>query len=129
MAGRSPGDVESIGTRLRAAREHAGLSQEQIAEAIGQLRGQKLRQSRVSSWEVLGERPDDDDVRRWGVLTHTAPGWLTHGEEGGAGVPLWWDAWRQAHPTPLRRAELVQLNRPPSQGVPLGAGRRRRKEG
>ena len=128
MVRRSPGDVESIHTRLRAAREHAGLSQEQIAEAIGKLRGLKLRQSRVSSWEVKGERPDDADVEHWGALTDAAPGWLTHGVKGGAGVPSWWDAWRRAHPLPPHRAGPVQLARPHSQGVPLG-GRRRRKEG
>jgi DNA-binding transcriptional regulator YiaG len=68
-------DPATSNARLRAARQAAGLSQQDLAAAVG------VSHTTVSQWERLGLRPRDPDVRRAvEELLGTANLWPKDGE-------------------------------------------------
>ena len=63
----------TLGDRLRKAREHAGLHQQQMAAAFGVTSGT------ISNWERGRGYPRGDQfdiVRKWSVLTGVSESWL-----------------------------------------------------
>lgn len=63
------------GDRIRARRTHLGLTQVQLAEAVG------VEQTTVSKWEVGSSRPRHDDISRIAKALKIKPAtlfnWLT----------------------------------------------------
>ena len=60
----------SMGEKIRQARENAGLSQKQLAEALG------LDQSAVSNWETGKNEPTLHNLRRMADILGVDPGSL-----------------------------------------------------
>ena len=94
-----PEPEEGPGLRLKGARYQAGLSQEGVAERLGELWGRRVRQGVYSQWERGENRADDETIRVLAHVYRTAgvdltPGWLSHGSLSGAPVPRWWPAMR-----------------------------------
>lgn len=86
---------ESSGARLRAARIEAGMSQEAVAERVGQLFGRRVRQGVYSQWERDENRASEEAVRACAQVfrereVDVTPGWLSHGSISGCPIPGWW---------------------------------------
>lgn len=62
----------TLGDRLRKAREHAGVSRDQMAVRLGVTPGA------ISHWERDRQRPKDlvDTVERWSTETGVPAAWL-----------------------------------------------------
>lgn len=74
----------TCGDRLRKAREHAGLKQQELADAIGIARGS------VTNYESDKHPPRKIVLNAWAMATGVNPKWLEtgEGESGGSGTPI-----------------------------------------
>lgn len=63
----------SLGKRIRAARKHIGLTQEDVAHAVG------ISPPAVSSWERDETVPDFDNLVRLPAILKVPAGWLLQG--------------------------------------------------
>lgn len=70
--------MQTIGDRIKEARERAGLSQRQLAEAIP-CGG---AQTQVSNWETGLRVPRRQTVERIADITGTTPAWIMFGGGG-----------------------------------------------
>lgn len=70
----------TVGDRLRKAREHAGLKQQELADAIGIARGS------VTNYESDKHPPRKIVLNAWAMATGVSPVWLETGE-GQPGAP------------------------------------------
>lgn len=66
----------TIGGRIKAAREAAGLTQQQLADVVQAGGGQR----QVSNWEMDLRTPRRDTLERIAQATGTTPGKLMFGE-------------------------------------------------
>lgn len=67
----------TIGERLKNARLHAGLTQEQLGKAVGIKAGERQR---VSEWETGARTPNRENVERLAHALGVSPGWLAYGD-------------------------------------------------
>lgn len=66
-------DPKTMGERLRAAREKAGLTQSQVAEAL------KVSASSVKQWETDRSVPRDEQLQALAEAISADLGWLLTG--------------------------------------------------
>lgn len=66
----------TIGDRIRAAREAAGLTQQQLADAVEAGGGQR----QISNWETDFRTPRRETLERIAEVLGTTPGKLMFGE-------------------------------------------------
>lgn len=68
----------TIGDRMTKARQHAGLTQEQMAKAISTQLGQSISKQRISNWETGSNQPRRfiDVVEAWSDVTGVDQAWL-----------------------------------------------------
>lgn len=78
------------GKRIKAAREHAKLSQEAVADALTERMQHRVRQTHVSRWERGANKPSDRYAKPLADLLDVAMGWLLNGVESGAPAPPWY---------------------------------------
>lgn len=64
--------VWSLGDRLRKAREHAGLSRDELADKLG------VKKNSLWNWETNASQPRDllDVVERWAQATGVPAAWI-----------------------------------------------------
>lgn len=76
----------TFGTRLRASREHAQLTQEKLAEAAG------VTHKRVVAWEIGGSSPPEpQQVSRMASAMKVNSLWLMAGDLAGSSFrPVWY---------------------------------------
>lgn len=68
------------GHRLLAAREHAGLTQDELCEGVNRLPGPELKQGHYSFFETGRHKPESDDlIGRIAKVLNVDVGWLAHG--------------------------------------------------
>lgn len=72
-----------LADRLRRAREHAGLDQQQLADRAG------LSRASVSALERGHRRPMPATIRVWSLATGVSLAWLEHGDRPPAPA-TWW---------------------------------------
>jgi len=75
-------EERALAARLRRLRKSAGLSQEEVAAAMGQVR------SVVSAIENGRRKVSGSEVRRLARIYEVDAGWLLTGEDPGGGGPL-----------------------------------------
>lgn len=68
--------MQTIGDRIKAAREAAGLTQQQLADAVQAGGGRQ----QVSNWENSCRTPRRDALERIAEACGVTPGWLMFGE-------------------------------------------------
>jgi len=69
-------DEQAIGERIRAAREKAGLTQLELAEAIPCGGGRQ----QISNWEAGFRTPRREAIKRIAEITGVSPAWIVYGE-------------------------------------------------
>jgi len=67
----------SVQDRLRKAREHAGMTQLELAESIG------VARNSVSNYENGTTRPRQIVLNQWSLATGVPVSWLQSGDDGG----------------------------------------------
>lgn len=92
-----PIPVWTISDRLRKAREHAGLSQAELADAIG------VSRNSISNYESGHTTPRVIVLNAWALTTGVPRSWLERGETpasdanpGGGGVVSYYWRWLTA---------------------------------
>ena len=68
--------MQTIGDRIKAAREAAGLTQQQLADAVEAGGGRQ----QVSNWENSRRAPRLETLERIAAACGVTPGWLMFGE-------------------------------------------------
>lgn len=68
----------TVGDRLMKARQHAGLTQEQMATAISNEMGSTVSKQRISNWETDTNQPRRfiDVVDAWSRITGVDQAWI-----------------------------------------------------
>lgn len=66
----------TIGDRIKAAREAAGLTQQQLADAVQAGGGRQ----QISNWETDFRIPRREALERIAAACGVTPGWLMFGE-------------------------------------------------
>ena len=74
-------DAATFGDRVSAAREHAGLSQAELARRLG------VRQSTLRGWEDDLSEPRANRLSMLAGLLNVSMMWLINGEGEGIGAP------------------------------------------
>lgn len=82
---------QSVGERLRGAREAHDWTQGDVAERARKLSSLGLSQGRISSFE-RGAAVPVDAAQVLARVLGIDPGWLSHGESSAAPAPAWWQA-------------------------------------
>jgi phage repressor protein C with HTH and peptisase S24 domain len=104
----------SLGERLKYAREARGLTQTQLAEAVGQ------HQSTLAHWERGKARPSPDKVDMMAPVLGVATEWLLYGRGSGpdmSRVPPRVEPARAAGGQPMAATEFAPRIRPGSELV------------
>ena len=81
--------LETLGERIKAARQHAGMSQVALAAGLRQRVDEVVAQDYVSRWETGISGTSDAMVRAIAQVLDVSAGWLTHGDVPGVAVPVW----------------------------------------
>jgi transcriptional regulator with XRE-family HTH domain len=68
--------MQTTGDRIKAAREAAGLTQQQLADAVQAGGGQR----QISNWETDFRTPRRETLERIAEACGVTPGWLMFGE-------------------------------------------------
>lgn len=91
-------DKATMGDRLLAARERAGLSEAELARRLG------VRAKTLTAWEADEVEPRSNHLRTLSGLLGVSLIWLLTGEGAGEGDGVQGDA-----PTPGREAVLTEI--------------------
>lgn len=79
------------GHRLLAAREHAGLTQEELCRRVSALPGPELDQAHYSKWENGYTQPENAErLKRVASVVGVSPAWLYFGAPDGGENPSWY---------------------------------------
>ena len=98
------------------------VSQAELGEMIAQLMGREtpFTGAAVSRWETGTQVPSTDVVEAIAALSHTDPGWISHGERSAAPRP-------RAHDVEVGRPEGREAPKPKEPGRVIPESRPRTK--
>ena len=70
--------MQTIGDRIKQARETAGFTQQQLADQLG-IRANGIQ--RVSGWETGVRVPNRSNLSRIAIVTRASAAWIEYGVE------------------------------------------------
>ncbi|CAH1661982.1 Putative phage repressor [Hyphomicrobiales bacterium] len=106
--------MEELSDRIRLARERAGLTQEQVADAFG------IRRNNISTWESGSTRPSSGRLPKLAKLLNTSVNWLLSGEgQSPGGEPAAVTAAVDVPPPAPQRLDMTPVPQLSQQRIPV----------